>query len=100
MPILEWFKMKFQELKEKLGVSHTPKAVSYTHLLISLMLEMDAAHFSILLNSLKREIESNICQKHLLRELDIISRSYFLYTNPMTIEYGYSKSQMCIRDRS
>lgn len=28
--------------------------------LISLMLEMDAAHFSILLNSLKREIESNI----------------------------------------
>ena len=25
MPILEWFKMKFQELKEKLGVSHTPK---------------------------------------------------------------------------
>ena len=28
--------------------------------LISLMLEMDAAHFSRLLNSLKREIESNI----------------------------------------
>lgn len=25
MPILEWFKMKFQELKEKLGVGHTPK---------------------------------------------------------------------------
>ena len=25
MPILEWFKMKFQELKEKLGVSHTQK---------------------------------------------------------------------------
>ena len=25
IPILEWFKMKFQELKEKLGVSHTPK---------------------------------------------------------------------------
>ena len=25
IPILEWFKMKFQELKEKLGVSHTQK---------------------------------------------------------------------------
>ena len=25
MPLLEWFKMKFQELKEKLGVSHTQK---------------------------------------------------------------------------
>ena len=25
MPILEWFKMKFKELKEKLGVSHTQK---------------------------------------------------------------------------
>jgi len=25
MPILEWFKMKFKELKEKLGVDHTPK---------------------------------------------------------------------------
>jgi hypothetical protein len=25
MPILEWFKMKFKELKEKLGVGHTPK---------------------------------------------------------------------------
>ena len=25
MPILEWFRMKFQELKEKLGVSHTQK---------------------------------------------------------------------------
>ena len=25
MPILEWFRMKFQELKEKLGVNHTPK---------------------------------------------------------------------------
>ena len=25
MPILEWFKMKFQEFKEKLGVSHTQK---------------------------------------------------------------------------
>lgn len=25
MPILEWFKMKFQELKEKLGVSNTQK---------------------------------------------------------------------------
>lgn len=28
MPILEWFKMKFQELKEKLGVSHTQKEES------------------------------------------------------------------------
>ena len=25
IPILEWFRMKFLELKEKLGVSHTPK---------------------------------------------------------------------------
>ena len=25
MPILEWFRMKFKELKEKLGVSHTQK---------------------------------------------------------------------------
>lgn len=25
MPLLEWFRMKFQELKEKLGVSHTQK---------------------------------------------------------------------------
>lgn len=25
MPILEWFKMKFKELKEKLAVGHTPK---------------------------------------------------------------------------
>ena len=25
IPVLEWFKMKFQELKEKLGVSHTQK---------------------------------------------------------------------------
>jgi hypothetical protein len=27
MPILEWFKMKFRELKEKLGVTHTPKEI-------------------------------------------------------------------------
>jgi mobilization protein len=25
MPILEWFRMKFQELKEKLGVNNTQK---------------------------------------------------------------------------
>ena len=36
--------------------------------LISLMLEMDAAHFSILLNSLKREIESNISTYNACRE--------------------------------
>ena len=36
--------------------------------LISLMLEMDAAHFSILLNSLKREIESNISSYNACRE--------------------------------
>ncbi len=36
--------------------------------LISLMLEMDAAHFSILLNSLKREIESNISTYNTCRE--------------------------------
>lgn len=28
IPILEWFRMKFQELKEKLGVSLTQKEVS------------------------------------------------------------------------
>jgi mobilization protein len=28
MPILEWFRMKFQELKEKLDVSHTLKEES------------------------------------------------------------------------
>ena len=28
VPILEWFKIKFKELKEKLGVSHTPKEES------------------------------------------------------------------------
>jgi len=27
MPILEWFRMKFQELKEKLGVGCTPKRI-------------------------------------------------------------------------
>ena len=37
--------------------------------LISLMLEMDAAHFSILLNSLKREIESNISTYNACREI-------------------------------
>ena len=36
--------------------------------LISLTLEMDAAHFSILLNSLKREIESNISTYNACRE--------------------------------
>lgn len=36
--------------------------------LISLMLEMDTAHFSILLNSLKREIESNISTYNACRE--------------------------------
>ena len=36
--------------------------------LISLMLEMDAAHFSILLNSLKREIESNISTYNTCKE--------------------------------
>ena len=30
MPILEWFKMKFQEFKEKLGVSHTQKRGKHT----------------------------------------------------------------------
>jgi hypothetical protein len=30
MPILEWFKMKFKELKEKLGVSHIPKRGKYS----------------------------------------------------------------------
>ena len=36
--------------------------------LISLMLEMDAAHFSILLNSLKREIENNISTYNACKE--------------------------------
>lgn len=37
--------------------------------LISFMLEMDGAHFSVLLNSLKREIESNISTYNTYREL-------------------------------
>ena len=41
--------------------------------LISLMLEMDAAHFSILLNSLKREIESNISTYNACREFSTVS---------------------------
>lgn len=40
--------------------------------LISLMLEMDAAHFSILLNSLKREIESNISTYNTCREFSTV----------------------------
>lgn len=41
--------------------------------LISLMLEMDAAHFSILLNSLKREIESNISTYNTCKEFLTVS---------------------------
>ena len=41
--------------------------------LISLMLEMDAAHFSILLNSLKREIESNISTYNTCKEFSTVS---------------------------
>lgn len=41
--------------------------------LISLMLEMDAAHFSILLNSLKREIESNISTYNACKEFSTVS---------------------------
>lgn len=37
------------------------------------MLEMDAAHFSILLNSLKREIESNISTYNTCKEFSTVS---------------------------
>lgn len=41
--------------------------------LISLMLEADAAHFSILLNSLKREIEGNISTYSACKEFLTVS---------------------------
>ena len=37
--------------------------------LISLILEMDATHYSVLLNSLKREIENNISTYNTCKEL-------------------------------
>lgn len=41
--------------------------------LISLMLEADTAHFSVLLNSLKREIESNISTYNTCKEFSTVS---------------------------
>ena len=60
--------------------------------LISLMLEMDAAHFSILLNSLKREIESNISTYNTCREFfDRLNTEYVCRQQEELLERRYER---------
>ena len=60
--------------------------------LISLMLEMDAAHFSILLNSLKREIESNISTYNACREFfDCLDTEYVCRQHESRFDWGIDR---------
>ena len=60
--------------------------------LISLMLEMDAAHFSILLNSLKREIESNISTYNTCREFfDRLNTEYVCRQHESRFDWGIDR---------
>ena len=60
--------------------------------LISLMLEMDAAHFSILLNSLKREIESNISTYNTCREFfDCLDTGYVCRQHESRFDWGIDR---------
>lgn len=60
--------------------------------LISLMLEMDAAHFSILLNSLKREIESNISTYNTCKEFfDRLDTGYVCRQHESRFDWGIDR---------
>lgn len=60
--------------------------------LISLMLEMDAAHFSILLNSLKREIESNISTYNTCKEFfDRLDTEYVCRQHESRFDWGIDR---------
>ena len=60
--------------------------------LISLMLEMDAAHFSILLNSLKHEIESNISTYNTYREFfDRLDIEYVCRQHESRFDWGIDR---------
>ena len=58
----------------------------------SLMLEMDAAHFSILLNSLKREIESNISTYNTCKEFfDRLDTGYVCRQHESRFDWGIDR---------
>lgn len=60
--------------------------------LISLMLEMDAAHFSILLNSPKREIESNISTYNTCKEFfDRLDTGYVCRQHESRFDWGIDR---------
>lgn len=60
--------------------------------LISLMLEMDAAHFSILLNSLKREIESNVSTYNTCKEFfDRLDTEYVCRQHESRFDWGIDR---------
>ena len=60
--------------------------------LISLMLEMDAAHFSILLNSLKREIENNISTYNTYKEFfDRLDTGYVCRQHESRFDWGIDR---------
>ena len=60
--------------------------------LISLMLEMDAAHFSILLNSLKREIESNISTYNTCKEFfNCLDTEYVCRQHESRFDWGIDR---------
>ena len=65
---------------------------TFETVLISLMLEMDAAHFSILLNSLKREIESNILTYNTCREFfDRLDTEYVCRQHESRFDWGIDR---------
>ena len=60
--------------------------------LISLMLEADAAHFSILLNSLKREIEGNISTYSACKEFfDCLDTGYVCRQHESRFDWGIDR---------
>lgn len=60
--------------------------------LISLMFEMDTAHFSVLLNSLKREIESNISTYNACREFfDRLDTEYICQQHESRFDWDIDK---------
>ena len=60
--------------------------------LISLMLEMNAAHFSILLNSLKREIESNISTYNTCKEFfNCLDTGYVCRQHESRFDWGIDR---------
>ena len=60
--------------------------------LISLMLEMDATHYSVLLNSLKREIESNISTYNACKEFfDRLDTGYVCRQHESRFDWGIDR---------